>query len=130
MGRGLRVLVMVGVKLGVGEGTVAVGVRVSVGGGSVFVGVLEGPGWKGVRVLAQVGVLVAGPADRGLLEGTNVVTAERAAGTRGKWVSKKTRQAIRNTPIILKRSTTLNKLLHVDDPLAIVFYGFDTTMSM
>jgi hypothetical protein len=124
------VFVMLGVRLGVSEGTVAVGVGVSVGGGSVFVGVLEDPGWKGVRVLAHVGVLVAGPEERGLLEGIAVVTAERAAGTRGKWVPKKTRQASRITPIRPRRSITLKKPRHVDDPLAIFFYGFDTTMSM
>jgi hypothetical protein len=123
-------LVIVGVRLGVGEGTVAVGVSVLVGGGSVFVGVLEGPGWKGVRVFDQVGILVAVPAGRGLLEGTNPVTAERAAGARGKRVPKKTRQASMITPTKLRRSTTLNRLFQVDDPLAIFFYGFDTTMSM
>jgi hypothetical protein len=121
---------MVGVSVGVGEGTVAVGVGVAVGGGSVLVRVLEGRGWKGVSVLAQVGVLVAGPAACWFSEGSAMVTAEIAAGNRGKWAPKNTRQASRITPIKPRSNIRLIRLLQVDDPLGISFYGFDTTMSM
>jgi hypothetical protein len=121
---------MVGVSVGVGEGTVAVGVGVAVGGGSVLVRVLEGRGWNGVRVVAQAGVLVVGLAACGFSEGSARVTAEIATGTRGKWSPKNTRQANRITPIRPSRNIRLNRLLQVDDPLGISFYGSDTTMSM
>ena len=132
MGRGLRVFVMVGVSVGVDEGTVAVGVSVAVGGGSVLVGVLEGRGWKGVRVLAQVGcrVAVAVPAACGLVEGSPTVTTETAAGSEGICMSKGTMQAVRITPRRPRSKTRLIKLFEIDDPLGISFYGSDTTMSM
>jgi hypothetical protein len=80
--------------------------------------------------VAQVGVLVAGSAACGFSEGSALVTAEIAAGTRGKWAPKHIRQASRITPIRPSRNIRLNRLLQVDDPLGISFYGSDTTMSM
>jgi hypothetical protein len=123
---------MVGVSVGVGEGTVAVGVNVAVGGGSVLVGVLEGKGWKGVRVFTQVGrrMAVAVPVAGGCLAGSTTVTADTAAGADGMRMSKKTRQASIITPIRLRSKNRLITLFQRDDPFGISFYGSDTTMSM
>jgi hypothetical protein len=121
---------MVGVRVGVGEGTVAVGVSVAVGGGSVLVRVLDGRGWKGVRVLAQVGWRVAVLAACGLVDGSTTVTAEIAAGAKGICTSKKPAQAVRITPKRPRSKTRLIMLFKMDDPLGISFYGSDTTMSM
>jgi hypothetical protein len=130
VGRGLRVRVMVGLSVGVGEGTVAVGIGVSVGGGSVLVRVLEGRGWNGVRVLAQVGILVPGSTACGLLEGFGTVTAEIACGAKGRRAPKNTRQASKITPARPTKSTTFTRVFQVDCPLGISFYGSDTTISM
>jgi hypothetical protein len=114
----------------VGEGTVVVGVSVAVGGGSVLVRVLDGRGWKGVRVLAQVGWRVVVLAACGLLEGSTAVIAETAAGAEGMWTSRKAAQAVRITPKRPRSKTRLIMLFQMDDPLGISFYGSDTTMSM
>jgi hypothetical protein len=92
--------------------------------------VLDGRGWKGVRVLAQVGWRVAVPAEWGWLDGNTTVSADKAFGEAGIWTSKKTRQATRITPARPRSKTRLIKLLQMDDPLDISFYGSDTTMSM
>jgi hypothetical protein len=123
---------MVGLSVGVGEGTVAVGVSVGVGGGSVLVGVSDGRGWKGVRVLAQVGwrVALAVAAAGGLTGGSPTVTTETAPGSEGNCRSKGTTQAVRITPRRPRSKARLILLFQFGNPLGISFYGSDTTMSM